>query len=183
MVRPIRAALLYALCAVHLVCGCSRRREQRIEAPAVEDRLAARPSSLDPSPREPGPPHKETDEQLRSAGEECRSLVDSLLTSGISPREVASTADIRGYRLYRRRYFGQARVWFEAATRTDPTYEPGLLNAARVAALLGDLVGAREHLRRLRAIGTPLSRSRLSLMKSDPDFAKLWEKSRPDELE
>lgn len=82
-------------------------------------------------------------------------------------------ADIRGYRLFKRRYFRQARIWFEAAVRSDPTFEPALFNAARAAAAAGDLAAARRHLRRLQRLNTPLARSRLRLAPSDRDLKAL----------
>ena len=82
-------------------------------------------------------------------------------------------ADIRGYRLFRRRSFGQALRWFETAARIDPTYEPALFNAARAAALLGAVHRAREHLAKLRALGTPLSRRQLDAAARHEDFKAL----------
>jgi Tfp pilus assembly protein PilF len=82
-------------------------------------------------------------------------------------------ADIRGYRLFRRRYFAQARVWFEEAIALDPSFEPALFHAARAAALLGDVAGARRHLDRLRGLGTPMSRRQLEISTRHEDFARL----------
>lgn len=159
-------------------CTCPDRAsrpapDQAVNTPADEDDPANRPSSLEPPPREPGPPLAETEEQIAAAEKEARDLVRALLEGGISPREVTSMADIRGYRLFRRRLFGQARAWFEAAVRTDPRFEPVLFNAARAAAAHGDLAAARAHLERLRRLDTPLARSRLRLAATDPDLAKL----------
>lgn len=82
-------------------------------------------------------------------------------------------ADIRGYRLYRRRYFHQAHVWFEAAIRVDPSYELSLFNAARTAALLGRTTRAQAHLESLRRLDTPLAKDRLRRVARDRDFAAL----------
>jgi Tfp pilus assembly protein PilF len=82
-------------------------------------------------------------------------------------------ADIRGYRFYRQRYFRQAQAWFEVAVRSDPTFEPSLRNAARVAALLGEPQRAQNLLHRLGRLNTPLSRSLLRIVSQDPDFASL----------
>ncbi len=98
-------------------------------------------------------------------------MIESLIAGGIAKREVTSIADIRGYRLYRRRYFGRAHIWFSAAVRTDPTYELSLYNAARTAALLGKVDTAQGLLQRLRRLDTPLARHRLQLAASDPDLA------------
>ena len=141
-----------------------------------------RPDPTRPLPREPGPPRAETPQQIERAREESRKLVAQLLASGIQRREVTAIADIRGYRFYKRRYFARARVWFEAAARTDPSYELSLYNAARAAALLGDLPAAKAHLEKLRKLGTPLAKRRLKLAKKDPDFKALRaekEKRRP----
>jgi hypothetical protein len=132
-----------------------------------------RPSSLQPSPREPGPPREEPAEQLERARAEARAWTRTLAKGDFSRREAASIADIRGYRLFRKRYFGQARVWFEEATRLDPTFEPALFHAARTAALLGDVAGARRHLARLRGLGTPMSRRQLEISAHHADFAVL----------
>lgn len=128
---------------------------------------------LRPPPREPGPPREEKPGGVAAARREAESLVSALLEGGISRREVTAMADIRGYRLYRKRYFRRARAWFEIAVRTDPSFELSRYNAARAAALTGDLAGARRHLRALRALGTPLSRHRMELAKVDPDLAAL----------
>lgn len=110
---------------------------------------------------------------MEAARREARSLVNTLRAGGVAPREVTSTADIRGYRLYRRRYFRQALAWLEAAVRTDPTFEPALFNAARAAAAAGELEAARGYLRRLAALETPLARDRLRMARQDADLGPL----------
>lgn len=122
-------------------------------------------------PREKGPPRPETVEQVAAAADEGRRLVSALTQSGVPAREVASVADMRGYRLYRRRYFGQALAWFRSAIAVDSTFELSLYNAARCTALLGHSGEAAEMLGQLRRLGTPLSRARLELATSDPDLA------------
>lgn len=166
------------------LCGCTCPSERAVTAaaPGAPDRGSAgadlddpsnRPSSLRPPPREPGPPREESEEQVRRAEREARKLVEALIQGGVERREVCSMADIRGHRLFRRRYFRQARVWFEAAVRTDPTFEPALLNAARATAAAGDRAAAVRHLKALEKLGTPLARSRLRLAAEDPDLAGL----------
>jgi Flp pilus assembly protein TadD len=111
---------------------------------------------------------------MAAASEEARKLVQALVSGGVSVREAASVADMRGYRLYRRRAFGQARAWFRAAVSVDPDFELSLYNGARCAALLGDLGEARALLGRLRRLGTPVARARLELARTDPDLRALW---------
>jgi len=135
---------------------------------------ADRPSSLLPPAREPGPARAESEEQVARAGKEATAMVAALRQGGITGREVTSMADIRGYRLFKRRYFRQARAWFEAAVKSDPTFEPALYNAARSAAAMGDRARAAEHLRRLSRLETPLARSRLQMAARDPDLASLF---------
>jgi hypothetical protein len=168
-----------------LLCGCSCPSERvgDTATPAKARALGAaaadledpsnRPSSLRPPAREPGPPREETAEQVQNAEEEARKLVAALIEGGVERREVCSMADIRGHRLFRRRFFKQARVWFEAAVRADPTFEPALLNAARATAAAGDRAAALRHLKALEKLGTPLARSRLRLAAEDPDLAGL----------
>ena len=132
-----------------------------------------RPSSLKPPAREPGPPRDEAPRQVAAARQEAAQLVARLKAGGVDGREAASVADMRGYRLYRRRNFKQAQAWFEAAVQADPTFEPALFNAARCAALLGRREQAAERLRGLQKLDTPLSRSRLKLTERDPDFASV----------
>ncbi len=133
----------------------------------------ARPSSLLPPPREPGPHRQEPRRQVAAAREEAGRLVSSLAAGGIDAREAASVADMRGYRLYRKRHIKKAQAWFEAAVKADPSFEPPLLNAARCAVLLNQPERARGHLRTLKQLDTPLARSRLNIATSDPDFAPL----------
>ncbi len=132
-----------------------------------------RPTSLAPTPREPGPPKIELESQIIKTRSEVTQWLAALEQNNFPAREIASMADIRGYRLYRKRFFKQAHIWFEAAAKVDPSYELALFNAARTAVLLGDVLAARKHLFRLKKLDTPLSRSRLKLIDSDPDFAKL----------
>jgi tetratricopeptide (TPR) repeat protein len=89
----------------------------------------------------------------------------------VPAREAASVADIRGFRLYRRRYYGQALEWFAAAVAADPSFELALYNAARAAALGGRPELARGYLSRLRALATPLARTLASRAAADPDLA------------
>jgi hypothetical protein len=110
---------------------------------------------------------------VKDAARESKELAAALLAGGIPSREVASVADMRGFRLFRTRYFRRARVWFERSVVTDPAYEPALYNAARCAAALSDAAAAREQLARLGALGTPLSTLKLSQARSDPDLAPL----------
>jgi tetratricopeptide (TPR) repeat protein len=168
----IAVAVLLAGCR----CPADRPPPSAVEEPRadVADPADDRPSSLLSPPREPGPPRAESDEQVERARREAEALVVSLRAGGVAPREVTSTADIRGFRLFRRRYFRQARVWFEAAVRSDPTFEPALYNAARAAAAAGDLRAAREHLRRLAALKTPLARGKLRQARDDSDLAELY---------
>ena len=97
----------------------------------------------------------------------------ALIGGGVARREAASVADMRGYRLYRRRLFGQARAWFRAAVSIDSSFEPGLYNGARCATLLGDLSEARSLLHRLHRLATPLARARIALSLTDADLAPL----------
>jgi hypothetical protein len=130
-------------------------------------------SLASPPPREEGPPRSESPAQVATAQLEANRLVLALSKGGVPSREVASVADMRGYRLYRGRLFAQARAWFLAATRVDPSFELSLYNAARCDALLGDGTQARAYLARLRRLDTPLARSRLRLAERDPDLAIL----------
>lgn len=138
-----------------------------------------RPSSLLPPPREPGPARLEAAATVKAAGEEARRLTEALKAGGVDAREVAAVADMRGYRLYRKRYFRQAQVWFETAALVDPSFEPALFNAARCAVLLEQPVRARERINALKRLNTPLARSRLDLARQDPDFASLWTEAPP----
>ena len=133
-----------------------------------------RPSSLQPPPREPGPARKEPPAKMEAATKEASGLTRALKASGVDAREVAAVADMRGYRLYRKRYFRQAQIWFEAAATADPSFEPALFNAARCAILLEHPARARALVSTLMRLNTPLAKSRLSLAKEDPDFAALW---------
>ena len=111
--------------------------------------------------------------RVLAARSEAQSLRKALLSGGVAPREVAAIADIRGHRLLRRGQLELARVWFEAAVASDPSFEPALLNAARTAARLMDLRAARSHLARLGALRTPMAARMLREIPADPDFARL----------
>lgn len=159
------------------LAGCPPRKEaQDRRAPQAAAPQVERGSVLQPAPRQPGPPREETPAQLALATQEALKHVGSLLQAGIQPREVASVADTLGYRLYRQRNFGQARKWFEAAINTDATFELSLYNAARCAALMGDLQDAVKYLQALQRLKTPLSRSRLIMARTDPDLSALTKK-------
>ena len=176
--RPALPGLL--LLGLILLPGClcdHRDHPSHVTSPDLTPREIAeknRPSSLRPPPREPGPARVEPPATVEAAGVEARRLTRALRSGGVDPREVAAVADMRGYRLYRKRYFRQAQVWFEIAASVDPSFEPALLNAARCAVLLKQPSRAQELLRSLGRLNTPLSRSRLGRAKQDPDFAPLW---------
>ena len=158
--------------------GCDCRAEERSGPRRSADSTKAsdpanQPSPLQLAPREFGPPRPESTEQLDQAQQEARRWTGDLLKGGLARREVASMADIRGYRLFRRRSFGRALRWFTTAARVDPTYEPSRFNAARAAALLGDVAAAQEHLTRLRGLKTPLSLRQLDAAARHKDFAVL----------
>ena len=176
MPRALHVAFfaLTGLAGCHCPSSAPATSKTAVE-PRLDDRDPAddRPSSLRPPPREPGPPRPETDGQVEAARREARSLVSSLRAGGVAPREVTSTADIRGYRLFRRRYFRQALAWLEAAVRSDPTFEPALYTAARAAAAAGEPDAARGYLRGLAALKTPLARDRLRMARQDPDLAPI----------
>ena len=152
--------LIAALCVGCLVLGaCKRSRPTAtVDArPAIDAEIrrgSARP--------DPGPPRAETAQRVAAARAEAARLTKALRAGGVAAREVTSVADIRGFRLFKRRSYRQAQVWFEAAVGVDPTFEPSLYNAALTAAVLGDPARARRHLAALRRLGTPLSRRRLS---------------------
>jgi len=138
----------------------------------VADRLLA--------PREEGPPREEAAGEVRAARTEAAQLTRSLLAGGISRREVASIADMRGYRHFKRRRFAQARAWFLQALAADTTFELSAYNAARCAALLGNLAEARALLGRLRTRDTLLARSLLRRAAQDPDLAGAIKTDRPE---
>jgi hypothetical protein len=163
----IRALPLLAALAL---LACSHR--SRPAGPDLGPEVGP-PRFAPPPPREPGPPRTEEAAQVEAAAKEARALVQSLVQGGVPAREAASVADMRGYRLYRRRLFGQARAWFRAAVEADPRFELSLFNGARCAALLGDLGEARTFLDRLSALATPLARARLELTRTDPDLKAL----------
>ena len=184
MIRSLPLALALAL-LVSCSPGCKKPAPAAPDSSAAaraEQALEDRGSSLKPPPRQPGPPRPETPEKIKAASLEANELVEDLLKAGISPREVASVADTRGYQYFHWRYFNRARLWFEQAVRVDPTYELSLYNAARCAAALGDHKAAIAHLQTLQRLETPLSRSRLVLAHADPDLAamrkRLEQKSR-----
>ena len=129
-------------------------------ATAASQPLASPVTDATPSRRDAGPAvaRPESPERIEAAASEARQLTAALLSGGVDRREVTSVADIRGYRLYRRGLYRQARVWFEIGVEIDPTFEPCLHNAARVAALLGDQDAARAHLAQLARLDTPMGR-------------------------
>lgn len=174
---PARLHMGILLSALFLPrCDCDPPPRARA-LPDLSPRQVAeerRPSSLIPPRREPGPARMEARVRVKTIGEEARSLTAALRESGVDAREVASVADMRGYRLYRKRYFHQALVWFEAAVKVDPAFEPALFNAARCAMLLNEQSKAARLLAALGRLNTPLARSRLAMAREDPDFAALW---------
>lgn len=173
MLEPTKNFGILWIC---LLVGCLAANCKGKEEKADFSHLVYKDESPDrtaPPPRDPGPPQTETKEQLDKATTEATNLVKTLSQSGILAREIASLADIRGYRFYRKRFFGQAQIWFEIAVKIDPLYELSLYNAARTAALLGDLNKARTRLKQLEKLKTPMSQRRLQLSLSDPDFSAL----------
>lgn len=168
--RVLSVSLLLA--ALELAaCRCDSPPPFAESSPRLDaERLSSR---LDPPPREEGPPRAESREQLAQARREAAALVASLRAGGVPAREAASVADIRGYRLYRRRSYGQALAWFDAALAAEPGHELALLNAARAARLLGDDARARRHLLSLERLGTSLARSLLRRAARDRDLAGL----------
>jgi tetratricopeptide (TPR) repeat protein len=133
------------------------------------DRPRPENASVDLPPREAGPPRREPADTVARERAEAKRLLAGLRGS-VSARQLTSMADIRGYRLYRERRFQRAQVWFEAAVRTDPSYEYSRYNAARVASLLGEADRAQAHLNQLAQLETPLSRRLLSFSRRDPDL-------------
>ena len=125
--------------------------------------------------REPGPPRAETAAEVQRERDEAARLVTTLRQGGVSARQVASMADIRGYRHYRVRRYRRAQVWFETAVRVDASYELGLYNASRVAVLIKELPLAARRLRKLHELETPLGQRALGLAATDPDLAALRE--------
>jgi len=169
--------LLLAGCGVRC-SGCAPSVVLDADTPA--DRMVRKDLGHDgigvplaPAPRDPGPRRPESPEQLAKAQVAASTFTRTLRASGLDRREVTALADIRGYRLYKRRFFGRAHAWFLAAVAMDGRYELSLYNAARTAALLGRLDQARGLLARLAKLGTPLSRMRLALARKDPDLAVL----------
>lgn len=171
----LRGLLLAWLALVGPVgCTCGRRTPSAEKAPR-DARIVPRSDviPLMPATRDPGPARKESAAELTAAQDAARTFTQKLLKGGLNRREVTALADIRGYRLYKRRFFGRAHAWFSAAVATDPRFELSLYNAARTAALLGKADEARTHLRRLAALNTPLARTRLTLARTDPDLRNL----------
>jgi hypothetical protein len=167
-IGPVLAGLLLLQCPTDPRPQPGEQAQAKAADPADE-----RGSSLQPPPRQPGPPRLETRQQVQAAQKEAFRQTRSLLEAGVPPREVASVADTRGYRLYRTRHLGQARAWFEAAVSVDRSFELSLYNAARCAALQGDHRAARRHLLSLQRLDTPLSRARMSMASQDPDLQSL----------
>lgn len=164
-----RLALLAACMSV--AGACHGRSATAVDARANE--RAVPPLKL--PRREPGPAREETAAEVQGEHDEAGRLVTALRQGGVSTRQVASMADIRGYRHYRLRRYRRAQVWFETAVRVDGSYELGLYNAARVAVLLEEVPLAARRLRRLHQLNTPLGRRALRLAATDPDLATLRE--------
>lgn len=169
---------LSAACCKASGCNPAGSSRQRIEGSGATDSSGAQaPPSAESAapvllpPREEGPPRPEEQQSIQAAGAEAEALARSLLAGGISRREVASIADMRGYRLFRKRRYAQAHAWFIRATQVDGTFELSLFNAARCAALLDRGPEAHALLHRLRALKTPLSRSLARRADRDPDLA------------
>jgi len=170
--------VLCALVGASLLCSACRDRASRApdgrhppagHAEATRHRADAATRA---DQRSSPPPPPATPERLRAERAEVDRLTEALLDGGISPRQVASICDIRGFRLYGRQRYARARVWFERAVRLDPRFEPALYNAARAAAKVGDIAAARRMLQLLRQLGTPLGRRQLERAATDPDLAQ-----------
>ena len=167
------------LCLVGSPWGCKARpAPPAVDLDPVTVAQANRGSALRPPPRQAGPPRPETAESVDAARGEAKKLADAMLLAGVAPREVASVADTRGYRLFRTRRHGAALAWFERAIQMDPTYELSLYNAARCAALLGDTPAAIKHLYTLQRLNTPLSRGRMAMALRDPDLVAVRQRLR-----
>ncbi len=175
---------IFCLLAMHCKPAVSpqdataRRGAPQINKPAAPRPVTNIAASL-LAPREAGPPRHEEERAILAARKEAKEIARSLLGGGISRREVASIADMRGYRHYRKRRYGQALAWFQRATQTDPSFELSAFNAARCAALLGRGAEALPLLRRLRTMDTSLSRALLQQVDRDPDLATVVPLLRP----
>lgn len=157
------------LLVLHLPLGCVSRDDPNTSAPGEPGETVA---PLELPPREPGPPRAETREHVTREEQEANALLGAL-GAAVSRGQLASMADIRGYRHYHARRYRRAQVWFEHAVRLAPSYELSLYNAARVAALLGELERARTHLAALGALRTPMAARALERARQDPDLAAL----------
>ena len=173
MMRPLGLTLTLALTLGATGCRCSNSSPDKSTAPRVEARPKSKPfESLLPEQREPGPKRPESAAEIAAEDKRAKDFTGKLLGS-VNRREVTAMADIRGYRLYKRRYFARAHSWFRAAVAADPRFELALYNAARTATLLGKREEALGYLRRLASLGTPLARARLKLARKDPDLQAL----------
>lgn len=167
--------LLFALYVLSCVdCRCQSRFSKADLAIDLGD-YGIHPSMI-PIKRQPGPPRKESESEENKAKIKARKFVEDLRRGKINRREITALADIRGYRLYRMRYFKRAHQWFEAAIENDPSFELSLYNGARTAALTGRLKRARQLLSMLKILDTPLSKMRLELAKTDEDLSALKSK-------
>ena len=169
-VRVARRLVLLAICA-SVTGACESRSATTADARPRQRAV----STLKLPRREPGPPRAETAAEVQRERDEAARLVTALRQGGVSTRQVASMADIRGYRHYRVRRYRRAQVWFETAVRVDASYELGLYNASRVAVLLKELPLAARRLRKLHELETPLGQRALGLAATDPDLAALRE--------
>jgi hypothetical protein len=174
LLKPLGLLLATISSATLGGCRCGQTSTLETSGPASERPDFERAySRLEPPPREDGPPRSETREELERSAHEANLLCRSLRAGGVPGREVASVADIRGYRLYRRRFYGKALAWFEAALVAEPGHELALLNAARAARLLHRDEDARRHLAALARLESELSRSLLRRASTDPDLGGL----------
>lgn len=106
-----------------------------------------------------------THAQLRRTQVEIESLFSALKAGGVAAREITSVADIRGFRLLRRKRYREAQLWFEAGVKNDPTYELCLFNAALTAHLLADHPRVHKHTVALQKLHTPLANAKLAILK------------------
>lgn len=179
--RPLNALWALAFLGVAMSLNCHGCRETSEPGPgglpagevvvgAPRDKAGHRVDGTAPPPREPGPARPESAQAIERTRKEVDQWTRSFRQSGLGSREISSLADIRGYRLYRRRNFRRAQLWFDAAVAADPSFEVPLYNAARVAALNGDRGRAVKLLAKLAALNTPLAKRRLQLAAKDPDL-------------
>jgi hypothetical protein len=102
----------------------------------------------------------------------ARALVGK--TPPLWTRELASSANTRGYVRYKDGEPDAALPLFEVAADLDPSYGMPRYNAARVYALRGDAAGAVRWLGQLKAMGTS-QRARLAETRKDEAFKKIWD--------